>query len=104
NIPVNKVDTPKQAVEFASQFYELGDEVFPISAEHGFGVDVLLDALTDQMPKGEPAPAIQYVNLAIIGRPTVGKSTLLNQLVGEERSLVSSIPETTGTGGARACL
>src|SRR6204780_3444412 len=59
-LAVNKVDTPKQAVEFASQFYELGDEVFPISAEHGFGVDVLLDALTDQMPKGEPAPSVSY--------------------------------------------
>src|SRR6202041_3150837 len=94
-IAVNKVDTPKQAVEFASQFYELGDEVFPLSAQPGFGVDVLLDPLTHQMPKGEPAPAIQYVNLAIIGRPNVGKSTLLNQLVGEERSIVSSIPGTT---------
>src|ERR1700723_1298500 len=94
-IAVNKVDTPKQAVEFASQFYELGDEVFPISAEHGFGVDVLLDALTDQMPKGEPAPAVSYVNLAIIGRPNVGKSTLLNQLVGEERSIVSEVAGTT---------
>ena len=94
-IAVNKVDTPKQAVEFASQFYELGDEVFPISAEHGFGVDVLLDALTDQMPKGEPVPAVSYVNLAIIGRPNVGKSTLLNQLVGEERSIVSELAGTT---------
>src|SRR3984957_18435688 len=94
-IAVNKVDTPKQAVEFASQFYELGDEVFPISAEHGFGVDVLLDALTDQMPKGEPAPSVSYVNLAIIGRPNVGKSTLLNQLVGEERSIVSEVAGTT---------
>jgi GTPase len=94
-IAVNKVDTPKQAVEFASQFYELGDEVFPISAEHGFGVDVLLDALTEQMPKGEPAPATQHVNLAIIGRPNVGKSTLLNQLVGAERSIVSAEPGTT---------
>ena len=94
-IAVNKVDTPKQAVEFASQFYELGDEVFPLSAEHGFGIDVLLDALTDQMPKGEYAPAVPHVNLAIIGRPNVGKSTLLNQLVGEERSIVSEVAGTT---------
>src|ERR1700685_1134386 len=94
-IAVNKVDTPKQAVEFASQFYDRGEKVFPMSAEHGFGVDVLLDALTDQMPKGEPVPAVAYVNLAIIGRPNVGKSTLLNQLVGEERSIVSELAGTT---------
>src|SRR5271168_5283825 len=94
-LAVNKVDTPQQAVDFSSPFYELGDEVFPISAEHGFGVDVLLDALTDQMPKGEPAPAVSSVNLAIIGRPNVGKSTLLNQLVGEERSIVSEVAGTT---------
>src|SRR5271155_4817926 len=47
-LAVNKVDTPQQAVDFSSPFYELGDEVFPISAEHGFGVDVLLDALTEE--------------------------------------------------------
>ena len=94
-LAVNKVDTPQQAVDFSAPFYELGDEVFPISAEHGFGVDVLLDAVTEEIPKGEPEPEAPHVNIAIIGRPNVGKSTLLNQLVGAERSIVSAEPGTT---------
>ena len=51
-LAVNKVDSPKQA-ELAAQFYELGDEIFPISAEHGFGIDTMLDALTKDFALGE---------------------------------------------------
>ncbi len=93
-IAANKVDSPAQA-SLAAQFYQLGDEIFPISAEHGFGVDELLDALTGEFEKREATEAEPGVNVAIIGRPNVGKSTLLNRLVGEERAIVSAEPGTT---------
>jgi GTPase len=93
-IAVNKVDSAKQA-DLAAQFYELGDEVFAISAEHGFGVDTMLDALTSDFPRGQAAEAQPDVNIAIIGRPNVGKSSLLNRLVGDERAIVSPESGTT---------
>ena len=93
-IVANKVDTPKQ-IELASQFYELGDEVYPVSSEHGLGVDDLLDSLTKSFAPGAAPEPPQEISVAIVGRPNVGKSTMLNRMVGEERAIVSSEAGTT---------
>ena len=96
-IAANKVDTLRQE-DLAAQFYEIGAEIFPLSAEHGLGVDDLLDTLTHDFPSSQEAeiePQTTVVQVAIIGRPNVGKSTLLNQLAGAERSVVSAEPGTT---------
>jgi GTP-binding protein len=94
---VNKSDNPMRR-QAAAEFYELGmGEPHPISAFHGIGIGDLLDALLQAL--GPAAPAAESdddeLHLAIIGRPNVGKSSLLNRLLGEERVIVSSIPGTT---------
>jgi GTPase len=101
-ILANKVDTQMQE-SLAAPFYALSNEVFPVSAEHGYGFDELLEAITARLGAAgpeqaeTPAPETQdkQVNVAIIGRPNVGKSTMLNRLSGTERAIVSDIPGTT---------
>src|SRR5271163_1626645 len=96
-VAVNKVDAMSQEVN-AAVFHSLGVPVFPIAAEHGTGVDDLLDAAlaeVDAVESEEEEAKEDAVEVAIIGRPNVGKSTLLNRMAGEDRSIVSPIPGTT---------
>ncbi len=94
---VNKIDSEKQSAN-VSEFYRLGiDHVFPVSSEHGRGITELLDEVAISIPALEEAEEgdLGEIRVAIIGRPNVGKSTLLNKLVGEERAVVSAIAGTT---------
>jgi GTPase len=98
-LAVNKADTTARQ-DLAGEFYELGiPEVYPVSAEHGTGVDALLDHVTEGFPRAAEEPAEEpdgsRIKIAIIGRPNVGKSTLLNTLTGAERAIVSPVAGTT---------
>jgi GTP-binding protein len=99
-LAANKADNLRLR-EAALEFYALGLEtLYPVSALHGSGVADLLDDVVERLPspaeEGEPSDdEEERVKLAIVGRPNVGKSSLLNKLLGEERSIVSPIPGTT---------
>ena len=93
---INKIDTPKSEALLAD-FYKLGqNHLYPISAEHGMGVDELLEAFLPLLPTQETdTNDTLFPKVAIVGRPNVGKSTLINTMVGQERMVVSTIPGTT---------
>ncbi len=94
-LAVNKLDNPADDTE-RHRFYSLGEgEPHAISAVHGLGVGDLLDVVVSLLPESEPESAGEPPALAIVGRPNVGKSTLLNRLLGTDRAVVSEKAGTT---------
>ncbi len=95
-VVANKSDTAKVA-DLAGEFHRFGyDDVFPVSAEHSLGIGDLLDAVIEKLP---PVEARKWkpreIAVAIIGRPNVGKSSLINKMLGEERVIVTPMAGTT---------
>ncbi len=92
---VNKIDGIEQEVNLYD-FYSLGiEKTYPISAEHGYGMNDFLDDLVLALPEFVPDEAKDMVKIAVVGRPNVGKSSLINRILGEKRLLVSDVPGTT---------
>jgi GTPase len=96
---VNKIDGAGQEI-YLSEFYQLGLEtLYPVSAEHRYGLTDLLDelarVLTGLAPDPHDSPDEDMIRLAVVGRPNVGKSSLINRILGQNRLLVSDIPGTT---------
>lgn len=95
-IAANKSETRKVEEE-AAEFYRFGFEMIPLSAEHGTSVGDLLEAVFDALTFDEETQEQEHedIRLAIVGRPNVGKSSILNKILGEERVIVSPIAGTT---------
>lgn len=95
-LAVNKCESPEQGILQAVEFWELGlGEPYPISAIHGSGTGELLDAAITHLPPADSLSQPPEIKVAIVGRPNVGKSSLLNALTGEQRAIVSPISGTT---------
>ena len=91
----NKADSMERR-DAAVEFYEIGlGEPLPVSAYHGNGTGDLLDRIVESLPEVDEEEETEGTRIAIVGRPNVGKSRLLNSLLGQERSIVSDVPGTT---------
>ncbi len=95
-LAVNKCESVEQGVMQAAEFWELGlGEPLPMSGIHGNGTGELLDRLVEFLPPTDQSEPTEEIRVAIVGRPNVGKSSLLNAFVGENRAIVSPISGTT---------
>ncbi len=95
-VAVNKCESPQQGLAMASEFWTLGlGEPYAISAIHGAGTGELLDHLVTLLPPAAEEEGEEPIQMAIVGRPNVGKSSLLNAICGEPRAIVSPIRGTT---------
>ncbi|MDJ0554448.1 MAG: ribosome biogenesis GTPase Der [Microcoleaceae cyanobacterium MO_207.B10] len=95
-LAVNKCESLTEGLSQAAMFWELGlGEPYPISGIHGNGTGELLDDLITRLPPIEEIPEINEIKVAIVGRPNVGKSSLLNAFIGQNRAIVSPISGTT---------
>ncbi len=95
---VNKIDGPEQEIELLSQFYELGIEnLWALSAEHSYGFYTLMEDLGDSIKESEFDADLpeNTIKVAFFGRPNVGKSSMVNRILGEDRMVVSDISGTT---------
>lgn len=100
HLAVNKVDGPELEEGCLTDFYSLGLGMSPVSAAHGYGVNSLVDTLCSLLPRPEaeaadPGPIQAGLQLALLGRPNVGKSSIINSLLGEKRLIVSPEAGTT---------
>lgn len=94
-VAANKVDS-RQREDGIPDFYEFGlGEVIGISAAHGLLIDDLLDGVAEYLPETAPSEEEEIIRVAIVGRPNVGKSSLLNAMLGEDRVVVDARPGTT---------
>lgn len=94
-LAVNKMDTPNRDDEI-HEFWSMGlGQPWAVSATHGHGTGDLLDAVVDKLPELEPEVETDAIDVAIIGRPNAGKSSLLNRLAGTDRAIVSDVAGTT---------
>lgn len=92
---VNKIDGLEGEV-LLHDFYALGvEELYPVSAEHGYGVPDFMDELVRALPERVPEADSEQIRVAVVGRPNAGKSSLINHILGEERLLVSEVAGTT---------
>lgn len=96
-VAVNKVDNPGEPPADIYEFYNLGmGELYPISSIHGLGIGELLDAVYEHFPSAEESDEDEdAIKVAVIGKPNVGKSSIINRILGEERVIVSDVPGTT---------